>query len=391
VDALCGETPGPPPNIWAAPGPVIPTEEERRLLAAYFDYSNRILPAVNQDKFYAALERARSYPPPAHDAAAAQEAAQQPGGRVTGTKRKAPGAGVGADAPAGPVQTAEAFGFRVLFYTLLCIGAKLGGHVCDAKRYYELARAYVGACFSYPSEHLVSALLVMAMLTRAICDDSAAKTAACHAALAARMCELVPVSPEPRMVAAIMNDALAQGAALQAEAAARAAGRKAGAPPPPPPSALEHAPMPPPVAPRGSTPESRFGDILVYVMSQLWTGFAAVDRGGAPFRASLITLMEEALELTERHPGLAPRFPLRATALGVCAIMTYKNGAVATALDLARQCIDAAAADPRARMCRPFMGVMWRLKCVLRDPAVARGDLGTATAQKSRDLTAGGE
>jgi NADPH-dependent glutamate synthase beta subunit-like oxidoreductase len=41
----------------------------------------------------------------------------------------------------------EAFGFRVCYYTLLCMGSHVQGRRQLAKHYYNLARAYIRPCF----------------------------------------------------------------------------------------------------------------------------------------------------------------------------------------------------------------------------------------------------
>jgi hypothetical protein len=89
-------------------------------------------------------------------------------------------------------RNSETFGFRVCYYTLLCAGAKMQGRPILARRYYELARTYLGPCLEYPSQHLVSALLLITMITRSISCDPA--QAALHASLALRMCDIVAVS-----------------------------------------------------------------------------------------------------------------------------------------------------------------------------------------------------
>jgi len=88
-------------------------------------------------------------------------------------------------------RNSEIYGFRVCYYTLLCAGAKMQGRPTLARRYYELARTYLGPCLEYPSQHLVSALLLITMITRSISCDPA--QAALHASLALRMCDIVAV------------------------------------------------------------------------------------------------------------------------------------------------------------------------------------------------------
>ena len=48
-----------PAGVWGVPGPIIPTPNEVHLLRAFFTFSNRALPAVDEEYFNAALEAAR--------------------------------------------------------------------------------------------------------------------------------------------------------------------------------------------------------------------------------------------------------------------------------------------------------------------------------------------
>ena len=157
--------------MWSV-GPINPTPAEERILTAYFGFTNKILPAVDEAVFRAAL--------------AAAKGAGGAGGGSDGTVL-APD-----ESPVRAVRRhAELFGFRVCYFTLLCVGSRIAGNAPAARRYYELARAYIGPVYAQPSQHLVSALLLMTMISRAMCHDAA--QAALHAALALRMSELVEV------------------------------------------------------------------------------------------------------------------------------------------------------------------------------------------------------
>ena len=75
--------------------------------------------------------------------------------------------------------------------------------------YYELARAGIAHAYSAPSRHLVSALLLMAVLTRAVCPDDGQQLI--HSALAIRMADHIPdVSPGVRVSAAMLFYAISQ-------------------------------------------------------------------------------------------------------------------------------------------------------------------------------------
>jgi hypothetical protein len=141
--------------VWARSSP--------RLLASYFF----VLRAVEEAFFYAAI-----------DAADASQSDTSGGG-----------------GSCSPWSCAEAPGLRVCCYMLLCVGSKLHGKHRAAKRYYDMARASIGPAYQQPTQHLVSALLLMTILTRSVCPDD--DQAMLHAALALRMADLVPeLSPE---------------------------------------------------------------------------------------------------------------------------------------------------------------------------------------------------
>lgn len=82
--------------------------------------------------------------------------------------------------------------------------------------YYALARAGVAPAYALPSRLLVSALLLMTLLTRAVCAEGEEEEGGgggqplVHAALALRMAEVVPgVSPAVRLCASMLSYALA--------------------------------------------------------------------------------------------------------------------------------------------------------------------------------------
>lgn len=72
-----------------------------------------------------------------------------------------------------------------------------------AMTYYDLARSGITAAYRAPSRHLVSALLLMAVLTRAVYPDDGQQLV--HAALALRIADHIPdVSPPVRLSAAML-------------------------------------------------------------------------------------------------------------------------------------------------------------------------------------------
>jgi hypothetical protein len=253
-----------PRAVWSLSGPIIPTAEESEILATYFAFSNRVLPAVDRDYFYAALDAFKYL---------------QPSGGAGGS------GGVKEPPPFTAVQrNSELFGFRVCYYTLLTIGSRIMNKCAASRRYYELARAFIGPCYSQPSQHLVSALLLMTMISRAVSADTA--QAALHAALALRMSELVEVTPEVRMVAVVFN--AAHSSTTAATGGASAAGSNVNWPP------LERPP--------GAALHMRFADILGFIISQLMMDFPLMPQPPAGAEAAAASLQ---LQRTSSAPTAA--------------------------------------------------------------------------------------
>lgn len=210
---------------WQPPGAIIPTPEEMSILRHFFDQTNFVMPCVDEEAFWAALEEAKYFTggeDDEHDdeadedgahaqsdvdgdaegrslsaaAAAAAEiiaprassgtSAGRNGGAVPagfgalpdsfgqGSGKAAWPASTGATAPAGSppppagvgahtlARHANAYGFRVLFHIVLACGCMANvGQQALARYHYNLARAFLGPCMTAPSQHLVSALLIM--------------------------------------------------------------------------------------------------------------------------------------------------------------------------------------------------------------------------------------
>jgi hypothetical protein len=302
-------------TVWQPPGPIVPTAEEEALLRTFFEYANRLVPVVNEPYFYSALEEAQYYPAPD---------SKKDGGSPLfpislHTKLH--------DNPLTTVlRNSEIFGFRVCYYTLLCVGAKVQGRYSLAKRYYELARAYIGPCFSQPSQHLVSALLLMTMITRSMCSD--VQQAALHAALAMKMAEMVPVTPEIRMVARIFTYAHSPEQSAAWPELDCPSGK-----------AVHCSYMPTwsrcTCSPRAAMPaHQRMADLLGFSIHQLMTDFIGVT--SVQEQASLERLLHEALAIQTEH-GVLKMFPLQAFSLGISALLHSKAKHLFLALDLARQ------------------------------------------------------
>jgi hypothetical protein len=398
-------------SIWNI-GPLDPSSDESSVLRSFFDHCNRMLPAVDEESFYTALREASDevvvgagvgdgeadgdgvFAATADITARAQQHQPAPTGR--GGRRSDGGAGPPVSSAPPPSSSAfggagassaaanlanialnsEAYGFRVLFHTVLCAGAKVQGRARLARHHYELARAYIGPCFSVPSQHLVSALLVMTMITRALCGDS--NQSSLHAALAIRMADLVPVMPEVRTVAVLMHYANnvsgrmaappplppppppAAAAAVAAEAAAAAAASGvvngvAGA-------VVDDAGGG--VGPWGPDPHRRFADILGYVLNALYFKFAGIDTQGKA--GAFLRLLDSAVDIQE-STRVMRNFPLGCISAGVSAILYARFGQNQLAMDKMGQCVRLALADPMTRYSVPVLSCIKEMLPLARD------------------------
>jgi len=371
---------------WRMPGPIVPSAAEEAFIRTFFERPNRLLCAVDEDYFYAALEEAQHFVPDEHAGDDGGGGSSGGGGGGGGECGDGSGGGCG-EAESGamsllptavtaePVhpfkvvrQRSDAFGFRVCYYTLLCMGAKLQGRYKLAKRYYELARAYIGPCFAQPSQHLVSALLLMTMITRSLCADP--KQSSLHAALAWRMVHMVDnVSPTVAMMARMMNASHQVPRRTEWPAAAMVA---------------------------DETPHARYADILGFVMAGLVEEFRDVK---PEQHGRLRSLLEEALELQVAH-NLMPGLPLRAYALAVSALLYLQVGDKVTAFEQARHAVELALPDRLARFCFPVVVAIVKLLPLLREmsdadeaaeaaAAAAAGGPGAGTAAPSPPVVGG--
>lgn len=229
---------------WQPPGAIIPSAEEMAILRIFFDQTNFVMPCVDEEAFWAALEEAKYYTggeeddrdehddeaedeagqahdhldvdtagngtslsagasaaavdvPATHSGAAKSGLARFSAGGIASAASKGAGkaaallsagssgsAGAGAGAGAGSsnplapagsppapsagvgartlARHANAYGFRVLFHIVLAGGCiAKSGQQALARYHYNLARAFLGPCMTAPSQHLVSALLIM--------------------------------------------------------------------------------------------------------------------------------------------------------------------------------------------------------------------------------------
>ena len=124
-----------------------------------------MLPCVNEADFRASLKVLEKRHEQAAVAAAA--AGVQAGATAAAAAAGAPGGGLFAVAPF----LAEFAGFRVLLHTVLCCAAKVEGRVELARHHYGVACACLAGCSEMRNQHLVSALLVLSLISRSLCSE----------------------------------------------------------------------------------------------------------------------------------------------------------------------------------------------------------------------------
>jgi hypothetical protein len=362
---------------WVSPGPLRPSPEEEELLTAFFQYSNRVLPVVDQQHFYSALEQTGWLATIGTDADEAQapwygytqpmprptgqpgsgvaspQAGATEGGETAGTGHE--GANLSGASPEISVskqsqqqrvlpferpykplreppfisvaRNGELFGFRVCLLTVLCMGAKICGKNDLAAHYYGLARSFIGPCFTEPCQHLVSALLVLTLVARSIYGDGSQ----CHifASLAFQMCELTDVSPEIRMAAAVLFKCN---------------------------RSLITSGWPSENCSPDMTPYPRFADILGFAFGQLMKDFSDICPAPGPAAmqpcpevtqlleecrknvSAFQALADEAAEMRAKYPVI-PGLPVQAISDGILSILYARIGEYRKALDCMRRCV----------------------------------------------------
>lgn len=362
-----------PDALWDINGPIRPTQQELDTISSFFQVTNRVLPAVDEASFWSMLETckylgdgeaaadgegATATMDEEDGSASAQQHSVLGKRRVAGQSTSSSTVTASAARRPHPIvnvaRNAEVMGFRVLLATVLCIGCKVAGRYGDARRYYEQARAFVGPVFTSPSQHLVSALLVLVMITRALCQDD--RQASLHAALALRMSEVVEVPPEVRMVAVLFAHAHSTDATewpprraavsvvhiIPGSSGAVGAARQ---PPVPVSSAYVAEPAAKPIP-----AHIRFADILGFIVTQLMLNFPALHENasaasgdktapeGSPPESPLspaavaryFELLDEAGEL-QASTGLLRVFPVNVLGVGVRALVLLRGIAQAAA------------------------------------------------------------
>jgi hypothetical protein len=210
-----------------------------------------------------------------------------------------------------------------------------------ARHYYETARAFIGPCFTQPSQHLVSALLLMVAITRSVCCD--VQQAALHASLALRMTELVDgVGPEIRTIAECFNVSNSTATTLE---------------------------WPPLTAPIGQPYYRRLGTLFGFLTFQLSHDFQDVDAAHVP---AFMGLLAESDALRQQY-GVFTAFPHDMLGQGIRAILSLRIGDEAGAIKAARLCVNLAVTEPLCKYCFPCAIVLTKLMPLLKSMATRSG------------------
>lgn len=209
------------------------------------------------------------------------------------------------------------------YYTALTFGAKLQGRRKLARRYYELARFHIGPCFTMPCQHLVSAFLIMTILTRVILAD--VKQAILYASLAARMVDLCDVSPEIRICATTIHSILNPNIART---------------------------WPPLQAPEGMTSEMRVASLWAFVHGQVMNGLSLIQT--RPDAERFETLMNECLDL-QRSNAIGLSMAIGTFAMAFKAFLQLRLGNTAAACVYARECVRLIIEDKYAQYFVPLL------------------------------------
>lgn len=253
-------------------------------------------------------------------------------------------------------RNAEAFGLRVLFHTVLAVSSQWQGRSLQARHYYELARAFLAPCFSQPSQHVLSALLLMVTLCRSLCVDL--EQAALHASLALRMAEMLQAGPQLLCLASFMS---------------------AGA------TALTEAPDWPAVPAPPDVPfYKRLSQVWTFFYGQLMSNFSRVGVAQVP---AFCELMDETVALQMRY-GIMPAYPFEIISTGVQALLYFRVGDAGKGHERARAFVLLALRKPLLRFCPATCMLLSALCKVLHPSASGKAAAAAAMAAGRRDAAA---
>lgn len=204
-------------------------------------------------------------------------------------------------------------GLRACAFMLLCIANTLAGDSAAAEANYSLARMCVDVGVAErPSQHLISALLIMAIMTSPLGRDHS--EALSHSALAQRLAAFVPdICPDISLSAACFwskNSAIHDNSIVW-----------------------------PACRPRiGQVPLERAIEVVSFTMVQFMRGFVDVPPQHVP---AFFALLDEATELQATHNLFLKSISMASMCPATKALLSLRDGLVATALKFATSAFDA--------------------------------------------------
>lgn len=264
---------------------VLPSAEEESYIRTYFQFNPSHLPVVDQTTFTEGLRHELAVAQSVNAAGSASSSASQ--------------------LPSSSALTSERIGFRALFFAICTVGAAIQSKKQLALQYFEATKQAAGSAFCRPSQHMVSALLLMNLMHVGIEGDLVAGecvTTLAHVMLSNLRAPTpnVAVAATLTFVGLVTRKSTQTGTAPFLQAGARAVSHHVLAAPLPRSQDTE------------SDPVSRFVNVLCYVAYVTDTIGSTSDLGQAqplsPAEAQLEALIEELEESSLRH-GFFVGFP----------------------------------------------------------------------------------
>lgn len=294
--------------------PLLPSAKEEGLLRLYFDYTNKVVPAVDENAFSVALSAAQ------YDAMAAAEHALKPGSSQ--------------DTQAVVNMCAESISLRAAYYFVLSMGAHVRNDRDASKQYADTGRLFLGYIWHRPSTLGASALILAASRARSIESDYEASSQ--YAVAALRAAEQSQAQPAVRVAATVMYYACC--------------GRVVG--------------MPALVAPEGLAPHVRFAEILGFAISQLLHDFPSIT--DAKSHADFFKIQEEAAEL-QAQLRIFTFIPMRTLSKALRGLLYAKSGELEKAAQDAKDLLRGIKDNKLVMFSFPVVSSTRRLVQLLKD------------------------
>jgi Fungal Zn(2)-Cys(6) binuclear cluster domain len=308
---------------WDPPAPVNPTTSEMAVIDSFFGVFNKaVFPAVDEQRYRQALAQASISVDAFEgdsDMNSESYSSSSSASTAASSKRKK------AHALSAAQKVSEAFGFRVLHHMLLSVGYKMQGRLNMAQCHYGLARAYLAPCVEYPSVHLVSALLLMVAITRAL--HFYPSVAAISVSLAMKLLQVVEMPAEIKLNAEMLAATMTPEGSPEFPAATVPG---------------EGVSWPAIAAPAGVSWSKRLGQLFGFFKRQLVDDFTSVTSSRL---TAFLQLLDESDSLREQH-GVFKHIPYDALKYAFLALVHRKFNQQAEAVLYSRAAIETALGDP---------------------------------------------